>query len=174
MALREWIRDELVLAMNLYCRLPFGKFHSRNPEVIRLADAIGRTPSSVAMKLSNLASLDPAHQLRGVKGLSGASKADREIWAEFHADWERLAVESQMLSDEMKDERGEGKTDEEEKTAWREPRAPREVEVSEDVVYLGETELARSVRVRLAQRFFRRAVLAGSVQSSPRRIVSGL
>ncbi|MDB5345778.1 MAG: putative restriction endonuclease [Schlesneria sp.] len=107
-----------------------------------------------------MASLDPAHQLRGVKGLSGASKADREIWVEFHADWDRLAVESQMLSDEMKVTRDEGKTDEEEKTAWREPRPPREADVSEDVVYSGETEVARSVKVRLAQRFFRRAVLA--------------
>ena len=118
----DWTRDQLILAMNLYCRLPFGKFHSRNPEVIRLAEVIERTPSSVAMKLSNLASLDPAHQLRGVKGLSGASKADREIWAEFHADWERLAVESQVLSDEMHVTRDEGKTEEDEKTARREPR----------------------------------------------------
>ncbi len=34
------------------------------------------------------------------------------------------------------------------------------MEVSEDVVYSGETELTRSVRVRVARRFFRRAVLA--------------
>jgi putative restriction endonuclease len=109
------------------------------------------------MKLSNLASLDPAHQLRGVKGLSGASKADREIWAEFHADWDRLAVESQILSDEIHVTRDEGKTEEEEKTARREPRPPRDVDASKESVYLGETEVARSVRVRLAQRFFRRA-----------------
>jgi hypothetical protein len=27
----------------------------------------------------------------------GVSKLDREIWDEFHADWERLAVESEHL-----------------------------------------------------------------------------
>jgi len=47
----RWSRDELLLAFNLYCRTPFGKMHSRNPDVIDLSKLIGRTPSSVAMKL---------------------------------------------------------------------------------------------------------------------------
>jgi len=47
------------------------------------------------MKLSNLASLDPVHQARGVKGLSGASQGDRAIWAEFQQDWDQHAFESQ-------------------------------------------------------------------------------
>ena len=37
------------------------------------------------MKLCNLASLDPALKLRGIKGLSGASKLDEIMWTEFHA-----------------------------------------------------------------------------------------
>lgn len=40
MGSRDWTRDQLILAMNLYCRLPFGKFHSRNCEVIRLAEEL--------------------------------------------------------------------------------------------------------------------------------------
>lgn len=55
----RWNRDQLKLAYYLYCQLPFGKFHHRNPEVMKLATLIGRTPSAVAMKLSNFASLDP-------------------------------------------------------------------------------------------------------------------
>lgn len=105
------------------------------------------------MKLSNLASLDPAHQLRGVKGLSGASKADRQIWAEFHADWDRLAVESELVWRKSLDAAGRGLV-EEPQTAGQEPRP------ASYAVYVGETEVTRSVRVRLAQRFFRRAVLA--------------
>jgi len=35
---RLWSREELLVALNLYLKLPFGKMHSRNPEVIRLAD----------------------------------------------------------------------------------------------------------------------------------------
>jgi len=49
-----------LLAFNLYCLLPFGKLHCRNKEIIELAGLIGRTPSALAMKLCNIASIDPA------------------------------------------------------------------------------------------------------------------
>src|SRR5205814_964257 len=93
---RSWTRDELIVAMNLYCKLPFGQLHHRNPAIIKLAEKLGRTASSVAMKLCNFASLDPVQQARGISGLSGASAADRQVWQEFHADWERLAFESEQ------------------------------------------------------------------------------
>lgn len=92
---RLWSKDELVVAMNLYCKLPFGQLDHRNPVIIKLADKLDRTPSSVSMKLCNFASLDPVHQARGVKGLSGVSLADREVWAEFNRDWDSLAFESE-------------------------------------------------------------------------------
>lgn len=143
---RDWTRDELLLVMNLYCRLPFGRLHRRNPEVIAMAKVIGRTPSSVAMKLGNLASLDPAHRERGVKGLPGVSKADRAIWREFHEDWDRLSVESEALRERF------------------ELTSPREtsIAVAEEVeeTFRGNTEGTRNVKVRLAQRFFRQSVLA--------------
>lgn len=82
--------------MNLYCKLPFGQLDHRTPAIVDLAARLRRTPSSVAMKLCNLASLDPAQQARGVAGLKGASAADRAVWAEFHADWERMAFESEQ------------------------------------------------------------------------------
>jgi hypothetical protein len=41
--------------------------------IIALAEKLERTPSSIAMKLSNFASQDPALKLRGIKGLPGAS-----------------------------------------------------------------------------------------------------
>jgi hypothetical protein len=57
---KKWTPEQLKLAFFLYCQLPFGKLHSRNPEIVKLARIIGRTPSAVAMKLVNFASLDPA------------------------------------------------------------------------------------------------------------------
>jgi hypothetical protein len=96
MARRNWQREELLLALNLYCRLPFGQYHSRNLEIIKLADFIGRSPDAVAMKLSNFASFDPYHQSRGIKGLQNAGQADRDIWNEFSANWDELAVESEI------------------------------------------------------------------------------
>ena len=71
---KPWREDELLLALNLYSKLQFGQLHSRNPKIIRLAEYMGRTPGSVAMKLCNFASIDPELPR---KGLSGASNLDR-------------------------------------------------------------------------------------------------
>lgn len=96
MSLRKsWTRDELIIAMNLYCKLPFGKLDRRTPIIIEVAGKLGRTPSSLAMKLNNFASLDPVQKARGIRGLSGASKADRQIWEEFETNWEQLGTESE-------------------------------------------------------------------------------
>ena len=57
---------------------------SGNPEIIALAEAMGRTPASVAMKLANFASLDPQITRMGRKGLTGATALDRKIWAKSH------------------------------------------------------------------------------------------
>ena len=94
---RPWTRDELILAINLYCKLPFGKMHSTNEEVKKLASLIGRTPSSIALKLVNLASFDPTLQERGIKGASNASKLDKEIWNEFYNNWDTVLIESEKL-----------------------------------------------------------------------------
>ena len=72
-----WTRDELLLAFNLYCRTPFGRLHRNNRDIIELASIIRRTPSAVAMKLVNFASLDPVHQRRNVHGLHNVSRSDR-------------------------------------------------------------------------------------------------
>jgi putative restriction endonuclease len=84
----SWSRDQLLVAFYLYCQMPFGKMHRGNPEIIRLSEAIGRTPSALAMKLTNIASLDPAITGSGRKGLAGASAADRAMWDEMQANWE--------------------------------------------------------------------------------------
>ncbi|HEY6611961.1 MAG TPA: hypothetical protein VIZ86_12590, partial [Pseudomonas sp.] len=93
MSLNRWTPDQLKLAFHLYCHLPFGQLHSRHPEIVELAGLIGRTPSALAMKLVNFASLDPAIIASGRKGLDGASRLDREVWAQFQSDWEGLALE---------------------------------------------------------------------------------
>jgi putative restriction endonuclease len=69
-----------MLAIELYCRTPFGRIHKGNPEIIQLADVLGRTPSSAAMKMSNFAALD---ETIDQKGMGNVSEADRETWSEF-------------------------------------------------------------------------------------------
>jgi putative restriction endonuclease len=73
-----------------------------NPDIIALAKSLGRTPGSVARKLCNFASLDPALRARDIKGLSHASRADAGIFAEFSHDLESLASESEAAKERLK------------------------------------------------------------------------
>lgn len=143
---KGWTPEQVKLAFHLYCQLPFGRLHHSNPEIIALADLIDRTPSAVAMKLTNLASLDPAIIASGRKGLSGASKLDRAIWDEFHADWEGLVLESTQIRAQL-----EGSKD-----SASEIEQP-QISTLED--FTGETR-TQTVQQRVKQSFFRRAVLS--------------
>lgn len=94
----NWTREELILAFNLYLKLPFGKMYKGNPEVIELSKLLGRrTPDSVAMRLTNFASVDPYHQKRGVKGMDGGRKQVQPIWNEFIENQENLVFESERI-----------------------------------------------------------------------------
>lgn len=149
MSLNRWTTDQLKLAFHLYCRLPFGQLHSRHPEIVELAGLIGRTPSALAMKLVNFASLDPAIVASGRKGLDGASKLDREIWAQFHADWEALALECAGLLAALRSEHNMPADD-----------LDRD-EAGDGLALADFTGATRQVVVeqRIKQQFFRRAVL---------------
>jgi putative restriction endonuclease len=94
---KRWSRDELLVAINLYRKLAFGQLHARNPVITEVAKKLGRPPGSLAMKLCNLASLDPVLRARGIRGLSGASSLDREIWDEFQTHTEEVASESEEV-----------------------------------------------------------------------------
>jgi len=138
-----WTREELILAINLYCKLPFGRLHSRNPEIIHLAKLIGRTANSVAYKLVNFASLDPSLKARGIKGAANISKLDNEIWKEFFNHWDVLPYESEKLL------------------------AKFEHTTIEKLYHIPERELPkegktreRMVKVRVNQSFFRNSILA--------------
>ncbi|WGK68620.1 HNH endonuclease [Candidatus Haliotispira prima] len=86
-----------MLAINLYCKIPFGRLHKENPDIIRLAGLLGRTPSALSWKLVNFASLDPSLEARGIKGAKNTSKLDKIVWEEFYNNWNSLAFESEMI-----------------------------------------------------------------------------
>lgn len=140
---RPWTRDELILVINLYCKLPFGKLHRHNSEVIKLAHLIDRTVNSVALKLVNFASLDPSLQARGIKGVSNVSKLDRKIWDEFYNNWNTLPFESEKLLAKK------SKTSIERLNEIDESELPREGKVREQLV-----------KTRVNQAFFRKSILA--------------
>jgi putative restriction endonuclease len=95
------------------------------------------------MKLCNFASLDPVQQARGIKGLSGASAADREVWQEFHNDWDWLAFESEQR-----------------RAALAGKSVEAVAQISEEELPREGLERQRLVRQRVNQYFFRAAVFA--------------
>lgn len=150
-----WTRDQLLVVFNLYCKIPFSKTKATNPLVIEVAHQIERSAASVAMKLGNFGSFDPALHAKGVKGLSGASKADRAIWDEFNEDWAKLSIESEIAAGRFSG------------SSLTMPPARDVVDSHTDGYSLkfqdvlsGPSEKVREVKVRLHQRFFREAVLA--------------
>ena len=100
----KWSEEETILVFYRYCKIPFGKVHKANPEIIKIANILGRTPSSVVLKMSNLAHFDPDLKKRNVSGMSNASKTDQKVVSDFWGNWEELAfraaqIESMLIAD---------------------------------------------------------------------------
>lgn len=140
----NWTREQLLVAFALYCRIPFARISSRNPEIIRAAVAIERTPSALSMKMGNIASLDPAITSTGRKGLRAASANDRAMWDEMTSDWGHFAVECEraLLATE----------------AMPETVAEQAIPGYDDLP-VGEDRVVRAT-TRVGQRFFRAAVMS--------------
>lgn len=111
MAFDKWTREQTIVALNLYCKIPFNKVGSNHPDIIRIAKIIGRTPNSVKMKIGNFGSFDPELKKRGIVGLVNSSKLDEEVWEEFINDWENLAYESELLISKFTNEPIENRTE---------------------------------------------------------------
>lgn len=138
---KKWSNFDLLVALGLYCELPFGKFHQRHPRIIEIAHKLERSPSSVAMKLSNLASLDPVITSSGRKGLAGASQADRDLWQEFSQHPSKIMPEIAMALESL------------------DKVTPDDQKTIDLHGYRGET-ISTVIKRRKSQNLFRKAVLS--------------
>jgi predicted restriction endonuclease len=110
---------------------------------------MGRSANSVAMKLTNYASLDPEVLALGKKGLSGASQQDRLLWQRFIDEPETVARECEA--------------------AWSALGTEAEhYETESD--YTGQDTVALQKR-RVGQSLFRKAVM---IRYDTRCVISGL
>jgi len=100
---------------------------------------MGRTPASVARKLGNFGAFDPTLQNLNIKGLTHTSKMDREIWNEFHADWNGLVWVANLLKKKFNIVPQFDET-------FRQPKGP--------------SEKKRLTKQRVHQAFFRETVLS--------------
>jgi putative restriction endonuclease len=136
----KWTWEERLVAFRLYFHTPFGQLHRNNPEIIDIAQVLGRTPSAISMKACNFASLDPAQAARGISGLKGVSADDRKLWAMFDDDSESIAQAAEDAYENAMD---------------REPS----IQNNKMDQPTGPTEVELTVSARRVQTFFRNAVL---------------
>lgn len=117
--------------------------HSTNKDIIHLANLIGRTPSSIALRLVNFASVDPALQARGIKGMSGGTKVVQPIWDEFFHNQEELVFLSEQILAQKENTSIENKYQ----------------EILFDLKGLKGENVIREVKTRVNQSVFRQMVL---------------
>ncbi|MBL8351176.1 MAG: HNH endonuclease [Burkholderiaceae bacterium] len=150
----NWTRAELLAALHLYLQLPFGQLHRAQPRIVQLAGWLGRTPSSVAMKLVNIASLDPAITATGRAGLNKASQLDRDVWAELTSSWPAVAQAAAVEYEALAAQKGLNPIE-------ADRIAPTELpDVEDEAAAPTTTEREALIKVRISQVRFRRWVLA--------------
>jgi predicted restriction endonuclease len=142
----DWTREQVLAGLYIYLQLNYGQLHARNPKIKELAAWIGRTANSVALKLCNLASLDPAVLASGRKGMDKASNIDKVVWSELLANWDATVLEAASIYGKLAAGHG--------------------LEVADELdLELLPTELGRTrtatVQVRVNQARFRKSVLVG-------------
>jgi 5-methylcytosine-specific restriction enzyme A len=99
----NWMRDELILALDLYVKFKGNPPGKASPEVHDLSELLQRlrvavtnnsdfrNPNGVYMKMMNFRRFDPVYRAQGKSGLSRGSALEEIIWDDFASDPERLA-----------------------------------------------------------------------------------
>lgn len=138
----NWTREHEIVALDLYCRIPFQKANNSNKDIQHLANLLGRTVNSVKMKIGNFGSFDPELKRLGIVGLAGTSHLDEDIWNEYYGHWDNLAYDAKQILATLH-------------------QKPIEVEAEIEPQTLPQgKERERIVKQRINQSFFRNAVLS--------------
>ena len=133
-----WEKDETVLALALYCKIPFNQIHKEHPQVIELSKLIGRTPDAVSVKMGGFGRFDENLAKRGIHSISCDGELDKAVWDEYHLNMDALAetVDRIPYMQELMNN-----------------------DISADMLPVGGTRVS-IVRARVNQGFFRNAVLS--------------
>lgn len=97
MARNLWTDDEMILVLDLYFKLPFGRLNRRTHEVKELAKLIRRTDSSVAFRLVNYAACDPYILETGRHGMDAGRGKCLPYWNEYAHKKELLFLKAQEI-----------------------------------------------------------------------------
>jgi hypothetical protein len=146
MTRNDWTLAEVLPAFAYYCRTPYGKLHQRNPDIIALAERLGRTPGAVARKLTNIASCDPDLRASGRAGSANVAQVEKDLFHRFLSEHDRVILEANDALERLM-------------TDGSEP-VPVEPAFTPPV---GPTTNLTEVAVRRVQGIFRRVVLSSYV-----------
>ena len=92
-----WTYDEMIIVLDLYFKLPFGRLNKNTPEVKALAKLIGRTDNSVALRLVNYAACDPYILSTGRHGMASGRDRCMPYWDQYANDKERLFLKAEEI-----------------------------------------------------------------------------
>ncbi|MES2592193.1 MAG: hypothetical protein V4608_09935 [Bacteroidota bacterium] len=104
----DWIREELILALDLYFDLDQGQMHHGHPDVIRVSNELielnihktvpypnkFRSPGAISRRLGNFKTMDNGY--RG-GGLINSGKLAKEIYKEFNQHRDKLRKEAALI-----------------------------------------------------------------------------
>lgn len=105
----SWVRDEVILALDLYLKAGRRQLSASHPAVVRLSRLLNalpihasearahnfRNPEGISMILGNFLGIDPQH---GKPGLSRNSRLHVEVWRDFNDCEATLRQTAQAIS----------------------------------------------------------------------------
>jgi 5-methylcytosine-specific restriction protein A len=106
-----WVRDELILALDMYLQYAGNPPRKGSAEIDELSETLNRlgrylgiatedrfrNVNGVYMKLMNFRRFDPVFTEAGKRGLSRGGQAEEEVWSTFSSDPERCHTVAQTI-----------------------------------------------------------------------------
>jgi 5-methylcytosine-specific restriction protein A len=111
----NWVRDEVILAMDLYFRADRKQLPATHAEVLLLSDILNRlpvhdsasraatfrNPNGISMILGNFLGIDPAHD---TPGLSRNNRLQEKVWFDFAGDPDTLRQTAAAITRAIEDQ----------------------------------------------------------------------
>lgn len=99
----EWTKKQEIVALYLYCIIPFNKVNNSNRQIALMAELIGRpNANSLKAKIGNFGCFDSN---LSASGLGHSSRLDETVWNEYNGRWQELEIDALRLIEEYQSAR---------------------------------------------------------------------
>lgn len=90
----QWSREDIIVALALYCVTPMSKINTSNKVIHEVAKLIGCPVGSLNARMQNFRAVDP----RQASSLGRIAKMDRAVFEEFQHDWGALSLQAEQIT----------------------------------------------------------------------------